>query len=113
MLSAVLRAPTSAVSGHRGVRTDGGTVHRGVLGPVRAPTLFLLGPGMGKPGHERRRGDRGRGGAVDNRGDDARRYESEPRERADVAFGFAFPVGDIGEGLAMLDLLDPFARLGD
>ena len=68
---------------------------------------------MGKPGHERRRGDRGRGGAVDNRGDDARRYESEPHKMTNVAFGFSLPIRDLGERLAALDALDPFARLGD
>ena len=59
---------------------------------------------MGKPGHERRRRDPGRSDAVDNRGDDARRHESEPREMADVAFGFSFAIGNIGETLATLDL---------
>ena len=67
---------------------------------VRAYRLFLLGPGMGQPGHERRRGDPGRCGAIDNRSDDARRHESEPREMADVAFGFSFAIGNIGESLA-------------
>jgi hypothetical protein len=72
---------------------------------VRAYPVFLLGPGMGKPGHERRRGDPGRSGAIDNRSDDARRHESEPREMADVAFGFSFAVGNVGETLATLDVL--------
>src|ERR1700730_9160819 len=80
---------------------------------VRAYRLLLLGPGMGQPGHERRRCDPGRSGAIDNRSDDARRHESEPREMADVAFGFSFAIGNVGETLATLDVLDPFARLGD
>jgi hypothetical protein len=48
-----------------------------------------------------------------SRGDDARRHESEPREMADVAFGFSFAIGNVGETLATRDVLDPFARLGD
>src|SRR5580693_10632833 len=69
VLTAVLRAAASAISVQRGARPV--ACSAACAGRFVREPLFLLGPGIGKPGHERRRGDPGRSGAVDHRGDDA------------------------------------------
>ena len=81
----------------------------------RSDQPFLLGPGVGQRPGETGHGEVGRGGAVDERRDGARRDEGERREQADVAFALALARGDLREGgHAVLDeIVDPGPRLYD
>jgi hypothetical protein len=80
-----------------------------------AQLLLLLGPAVRQRTRERRHGQIGRSAAVGDHLDDARRYERERREKADVALDLFFALRDLLErpNPALGEIVHPGARLGD
>src|SRR5580700_12249476 len=60
-------------------------------------TPLLVSPTVRQPSGQRGNGQTVRQAALDNRGDDPRRHESQWRQKPDTPFNLAFLLGDVGE----------------